>query len=61
MYYIISTYVNSDALLPHMHAQGVKQSVLSVICLLSVCLSVVNTKIARSRHLGICENRKHKE
>ena len=40
MYYIISTCVNCDALLPHMHAQGLKQSVLSVVCLLSVCLPV---------------------
>ena len=36
--------------LPRAHAQGVKQSVLSVVCL----LSVVVTKIARSRVLGIC-------
>ena len=35
-------------LLPRTHAQGVKQSVLSV------CLSVVATKIARSQVLGIC-------
>ena len=33
-----------------LHVQGVKQLVLSVIC----CLSVVITKIARSRVLCIC-------
>ena len=38
-------------LLPRVHAQGVKQSVLSVVCCL---LSVVVTKIARSRVLAIC-------
>ena len=37
-------------LLPRAHVQGVKQSVLSVICR----LSVVATKITRSRVLGIC-------
>ena len=38
------------------HAQGVKQSVLSVCRLLSL-----NTKIARSRVLGICACCKHNE
>ena len=38
-----------------MHAQGVKQSVLSVVCRLSVIVTkIAVTKIARSRVLRIC-------
>ena len=44
--------------LPRSHAQGVKQSVLSVIESSSV---VIGTKIARSRDLGIQVTRKHNE
>ena len=39
--------MNYGLLLPSVHAQGVKQSILSV-------LSVAVTKIARSRVVGIC-------
>ena len=42
-----------SSLLPHVHAQGVKQSVCPSV--------VVGTKIARSRVLGICACCKHNQ
>ena len=45
-------YCLAMILLPRAHAQGVKQS---------VCPSVVGTKIARSRVLGVCACCKHNQ
>ena len=41
-------------LLPHAHAQGVKQSVCLSVVVIVVVVVVVGTNIARSRVLGIC-------
>ena len=50
----LSIHVHLVILLPHAHVQGVKQSVLSVCCLLSVfCRHHENRQISSSRHLCV--------
>ena len=48
-------------LLPHAHAQGVKQSVCPSVVVVVIVVVVVSTKIARSHVLGICACCKHNQ